>query len=105
MFSSEYTPDSFYSFLYPLPFAFLYILDLCKKQLLLLAIPFIAYVARALLSLSRKSEFAFGRSFIPWAANPFRIGLIMLILLTIDMATFGGWLIALCRKKQDVSCQ
>ncbi len=74
-------------------------------QHLLLAIPFIAYVARALLSLSRKSEFAFGRSFIPWAANPFRIGLIMLILLTIDMATFGGWLIALCRKKQDVSCQ
>ncbi|MFN6204014.1 MAG: glycosyltransferase [Acidobacteriota bacterium] len=58
----------------------------------LLAAPILGYLLRALRSLVRKREFAHGQPFILWAGNPIRVGLIMMILLTIDLATFTGWI-------------
>lgn len=58
----------------------------------LIAAPLLGYLVRALRSLVCKPEFANGVPFILWAGNPLRIGLIMMILLTIDLATFTGWI-------------
>ncbi|MFN9999707.1 MAG: hypothetical protein ACK559_01135, partial [bacterium] len=66
-------------------------LGLLTGEKWMLVSPLIGYLWRASRSFFRKSEFASTRQCLFWAGNPFRFGGVVLILLTIDMATFTGW--------------
>ena len=75
------------------------LLGLLAHQYWLLASPLLGYILRAGRSLNRKREFRFNRPFLNWAANPNRLGLVVLILMTIDLATFSGWFVAIRERK------
>ncbi|MFM8393042.1 MAG: glycosyltransferase [Acidobacteriota bacterium] len=75
------------------------LLGLLAQQPLLLASPLLGYIFRAEKSLYRKREFRFNRPFLTWAANPLRLGLVIIILMAIDLATFSGWLVATREQK------
>lgn len=62
-------------------------------------LPVAGFLARAVRSISLR-RVAHGRS---WVLNPMRIGLVALILLVIDFATFNGWLKALTTKRPEAA--
>jgi hypothetical protein len=62
-----------------------------------LAAPALGLAARAALSIRRRRE---GRGVV-WALNPAQFVVVLLIILTIDLATFVGWAQALLQRRPD----
>jgi hypothetical protein len=62
-----------------------------------LVVPALGLAARAALSVWRRRE---GRG-LPWAINPARLAAVLVIILTIDLATFVGWAQALLQRHPD----